>query len=136
MTSAAIASAQTKASDSATQARDTAHETNRVLADLVLVSARVAGEVNSAADVVRINAAAAAQMAASTDHVRASIAPIAGTMESQVRSTAATVTAMSDLKEQIAQIRLQVDTLTVHAGKIAAGEVASAVVTHGDIELF
>ena len=134
--SAAIASAQTKASDSATQARDTAHETNRVLADLVLVSARVAGEVNSAADVVRINAAAAAQMAASTDHVRESIAPIAGTMESQVRSTAATVTAMSDLKEQIAQIRLQVDTLTVHAGKIAAGEVASAVVTHGDIELF
>jgi hypothetical protein len=75
-------------------------------------------------------------MAASTDHVRASIAPIAGTMESQVRSTGATVTAMSDLKEQIAQIRLQVDTLTVHATKIASGEVASAVVTHGDIELF
>ena len=134
--SAAIASAQNKASDTATQARDAAHGTNRVLADLVVLSARVAGEVNNAADVVHINATAAAQMAESADHVRASIAPIAGTMELQVRSTTVTVTAMGGLKEQIAQIRSQAESLTVQAGRIMNGESASAVVPHGDIELF
>ena len=134
--SAAIAMTQTKASDTAGNARDSAHGTNHVLVDLVGVSARVADEVQRVADVGRANAAAARQMLESAEAVSASIAPIANTMEAQVRASASTVEAMDDLKGQIAHLRGQVDTLSEHAVRLATGHAAGEVFVKGDIELF
>jgi PAS domain S-box-containing protein len=134
--SAAIATAQTKASDTASSARDGAHETNRVLASLVDVSARVAGEVQRVADVGQSNAGAAQLMAGSAEAVGVSIAPIADTMGAQVRSSASTVAAMDDLKLQIVELRAQVDTLASHSARLAGGGDADQIFDKGEIQLF
>jgi PAS domain S-box-containing protein len=134
--SAAIATAQIQASDTASSARDGAHETNRVLADLVAVSARVAVEVKRVADVGQANAGAALLMAGSAEAVGVSMAPIADTMGAQVRSSASTVVAMDDLKQQIVHLRGQVDTLTAHAARLVEGGDADQIFVKGDIQLF
>jgi methyl-accepting chemotaxis protein len=134
--SAAIASAQTEASDTASRARDGAHETNRVLAGLVDVSARVAAEVQAVAEVGRSNAGAALRMVESADAVGISIAPLAGSMDAEVRASASTVVAMGELKVQIAQLRAQIDTLASHAARLVGGGPADAIFTKGDVELF
>ena len=134
--SAAIATAQTHASDTAGKSRDGAHETNRVLGELVDVSARVADEVQLVADVVQTNAQAARQMAVSAEAVDVSIAPIAATMGSQVRASASTVVAMDDLKTQIVALRAQVDALTAHAVRLATGVSGEEIFATGEIELF
>jgi methyl-accepting chemotaxis protein len=134
--SASMTLAQVKASDTASTARDGAHETNRVLASLIDISARVASEVQRVAEVGRANAGAARQMAASTEAVAGSIAPIAATMDGQVQASALTVVAMEDLKEQIAQLRVQVETLTSHAARLASGGGGDEIVATGDIQLF
>jgi methyl-accepting chemotaxis protein len=136
--SAAIAGAQTRASDTAGAARNRTHETNRVLAELVDVSARVATEVERVADVVTVNAEAARRIAASAEAISASIAPIAGTMEAQVGAGTSTIEAMDDVKGQIAKLRGQVDVLSSHAARLATGgsTVGSDVFTSGSIDLF
>lgn len=135
--SAALSTAQNKASGTASTARDSAHESNRVLTSLIDVSARVASEVQRVADVGRANAGAAQMMAQSAEAVGVSIAPIADTMDAQVRASESTVVAMDDLKIQIAQLRAQVDTLTAHAARLASGgSAASEIFAKGEIELF
>jgi methyl-accepting chemotaxis protein len=129
--SAMIASAQNKASGLAAKARAGAHETNRVLSELIVVSARVADDVHNVAQVVETNAGAAAEMARSAAQVRALVAPIALTMESQVQSAASTVLAMDGLNAQIGLIRAQVNSLSNQSAGLTGG-----VTLAGEISLF
>jgi methyl-accepting chemotaxis protein len=126
-----IANAQSKASELAVRARAGVHETNRVLSDLILVSARVADDVSNAARVVATNASAAAEMARSAAQVRALVAPIALTMEKQMQSAASTALAMDGLKGQISEIRTQVKSLSDHSVGLTGG-----ITVAGDVQLF
>jgi methyl-accepting chemotaxis protein len=129
--SAMIATAQNRASGLAVKARACVRDTNRVLSDLIVISARVADDVHNVAQVVQTNASAAAEMAQSAAQVRALVAPISATMEAQVKSAASTVLAMEGLNVQTNLIRAQVHSL----GEQSVGLTGGGTIA-GEVHLF